>query len=440
MASHFNFEPTARDEEVLAELEQWNQKTSDVNRNIKYAKMICDTFSFFRGTNHLFWRDFANHPALEPFSNTQTQVWIQGDLHVDNFGSFHNDEGKIVYDLNDFDEAVISNYQYDLWRMAISLVLVAKQQKFKGKEQEAFIARFCKGYLEAIALYAKDPNAIRVEFTAKNTYGKLDDFLKDVEENESREKMLEKWTKVKKGDRYYDLSLDKLEKIDHETYQKIVDLMPEYGNTLTGELAYDPKYFHVKDIAKRLLAGTGSLGTDRYYVVIEGDKDHHDYDCILDLKAQGKPTPYFYLGEDFQKAYDAEFNNDAERHAIAYKALIRNTDDHLGWLELNAQSYSIRERSPYKEAFPLDELNKAKRFEKMAEQWGKILATCHSRAAEAMTTQTAKVFAENVAKRAADQADNFIAQVQKIAKTYAAQVKLDYEAFKAANPNLKCLE
>ncbi len=440
MASHFNFEPAARDKDVLAELEKWNKDVSEVNRNIKYSKMICGAFNFFRGTNHLFWRDFANHPALAEFSNAETQVWIQGDLHAENYGSFHNDEGHIVYDLNDFDECVITDYQYDLWRMATSLILVAEQHEYKPKKQDEFIEKFCEGYLEAIATYAEDPNKIRVEFTTKNTYGKLDDFLEDVEESESREKMLDKWTTTKKGDRYYDLSLEKLEKVDKKTYKAIVDLMPEYGNTLTGELAYDPKYFHVKDIAKRLLAGTGSLGTDRYYVVIEGDKDHHDYDCILDLKAQGKPTPYFYLGEEFQKAYDAEFENDAERHAIAYKALIRNTDNHLGWLELRGQSYSVRERSPYKEAFPLDELDKAKRFEKMAEQWGKILATAHSRAAETMLTQTALTFAKNVDKLAGKKANEFIEQIQKVAKTYAAQVDLDYQAFKTANPDVECFE
>ena len=81
-----------------------------------------------------------------------------------------------------------------------------------------------------------------------------------------------------------------------------------------------------------------------------------------------------------------------------------------------------------------------KRFKKMAEQWGKILATAHSRAAETMLTQTALTFAKNVDKLAGKKADEFIEQIQEIAKTYAAQVALDYQAFKDANPDVECFE
>lgn len=439
MTSHFDFKPIVRAKDILAELETWNKHLSDCDRCHKYSKMICDVFSFFRGTNHLFWRDFANHPDLAKFTNKETQVWIQGDLHAENYGSFHNDEGHIVYDLNDFDESIISDYQYDLWRMATSLILVATQHDYKKDDQKDFIEEFCQGYLEAIALYAKKPNKIQIEFTAKNTYGKLDDFLEEVEKTKSRKGMLEKWTNADE-EKYKDLQSDKLQNVSRKTYKAIVARMPKYGNTLTGKLAYDPKYFHVEDIARRLLAGTGSLGTNRYYILIQGTDKSYKHDCILDMKAQGKPTPYHYLGESFQKAYDKEFDNDAERHAIAYKALIRNTDDHLGWLDLEGQSYSVRERSPYKDSFPLDELNKPKRFKKMAAQWGQILATCHSRGAATMDTQTAISFAENVDKLVSDRADDFIKQIQKIARSYATQVELDYQAFKAANSNLTCLD
>ena len=53
MASHFNFEPAARDKDVLAELEKWNKDVTGEDRERKYSKMICGEFPFFRGTNHL---------------------------------------------------------------------------------------------------------------------------------------------------------------------------------------------------------------------------------------------------------------------------------------------------------------------------------------------------------------------------------------------------
>jgi len=438
----FNFDPTQRDDQTLDALKQWNKGLSDQNRLMKYSKMVCSPFVFFRGTNHLFWRDFANHPELEMFGNGQTKIWIQGDLHAENFGSFHNDEGRIVYDLNDFDEAVIADYQYDIWRMAISIVLVARQHKdFKKKDIEEFVESFCEGYLGTIAACCDSEAELEMEFTAKNTYGKLDDFLEDVEKNESRRDMLDKWTNVKGGDRYYDLSSDKLAAVTDAERAEILAQMPDYGKTLTGNLEYDPDYFHVKDIARRLLAGTGSLGVSRFYVVIEGDDDHHKYDCILDVKYQGKPTPYKYLGKAFQKAYDQQFKNDAQRQAIAYKALVKNTDDHLGWMKLGGEYYSVRERSPYKEAFPLDTLTTEKRFKKLAEQWGKILATSHSRAnSDATNSKIDHAFDTAVHQLTHDKQKEFCHLVQKVAFTYADQTKLDWQAFKSGHPALTCLE
>ncbi|MGB2923946.1 MAG: DUF2252 family protein [Limnothrix sp.] len=439
----FNFASTHRDDQTLAALHDWNQTISDENRLLKYSKMVCSPLVFFRGTNHFFWRDFANHPELDNFGNTQTKIWIQGDLHPDNFGSFHNDENRVIYGLNDFDEAVIADYQYDIWRMAIGLVLVTQQHKdFKKSDQKEFIEQFCLGYLRTISAVVEAESLSDLEFTKQNTYGKLDDFLKEVEESESRQDMLDKWTNVQGGDRYYDLSSDKLAPATEAERQEILGQMPEYGKTLTGGLEYDPKYFRVKDIARRLLAGTGSLGVPRFYIVIEGDQDHHKYDCILDVKYQGKPTPYKYLGKAFQKDYDKQFENDAQRQAIAYKALVKNTDEHLGWLKLDDDFYSVRERSPYKEAFPLDILTSKKRFTKLAEQWGKILATSHCHSNPEAPDQSTKSFAETVHRLAHGEARKaeFCQLVQKVAFNYAHQTKLDWQAFKFAHPALTCFE
>src|SRR5436305_13602190 len=57
-------------------------------RGNKDAAMAAYVFSFFRGTAHLFHRDLASHKLLEasPFNRPETATWVQGDLHVQNFG------------------------------------------------------------------------------------------------------------------------------------------------------------------------------------------------------------------------------------------------------------------------------------------------------------------------------------------------------------------
>lgn len=118
----------ARANKVLADLRSWNNALSDKDSGqSKYCKMASAPLIFYRGTNHLFWSDFSDDKRLRYFGNRQTKTWLQGDLHAYNFGSYSNSKEEVVYDLNDFDETFIADYQYDLWCMAVSLVLVARQ-------------------------------------------------------------------------------------------------------------------------------------------------------------------------------------------------------------------------------------------------------------------------------------------------------------------------
>jgi uncharacterized protein (DUF2252 family) len=192
---------------VLRAIRQWNAPLADCDREEKYAKMAESDFGFYRGTNHLFWADFAGDGRIHRFGGVGTRTWLQGDLHTDNFGAFGNDEGEVVYDLNDFDESVIADYQYDLWRMAVSIVLVARRHDdLSSKQQEDVVDRFTESYLDQLASYADDEEdrEYRVVFDRDHTYGRLDNFLEEVEEESSRRKMLEAWTRVDGGVRVFD--------------------------------------------------------------------------------------------------------------------------------------------------------------------------------------------------------------------------------------------
>jgi hypothetical protein len=70
----------------------------------------------------------CSHDArLHLFGNPKTRTWLSGDCHCCNFGSFHNRRGETVYALNDFDESLVGDYQMDLWRLAVSILLAMKQ-------------------------------------------------------------------------------------------------------------------------------------------------------------------------------------------------------------------------------------------------------------------------------------------------------------------------
>ena len=299
-----------RPNKVINAIKIWNENISEQDRHTKYCKMAASPFAFYRGTDHLYWEDFAGDWRLSRFGNFNTRTWLEGDAHLDNYGAFANSQGTIVYGLNDFDESIIADYQYDVWRMAISIVLVARlNDDLSKKQQKEVVDTFSDSYREALDDYRGNDKANNTFFSKKNTYGQLDDFLKKVQKEDSRVKMLDKWAPETNGMRRFDVEgkPDKLAAVSDAEREEILAAMPQYGRTLSGQIRYGKRHFKVKDIAKRISAGTGSLGVPRYYVLIEGASKSPDDDHILDVKEQNKPSVYHYLSEIERNAYDKTY-------------------------------------------------------------------------------------------------------------------------------------
>jgi uncharacterized protein (DUF2252 family) len=375
--------------------------------------------------------DLAGDARLDELGRPDTVTWLQGDLHAENYGTFHDDEGTIVYDLNDFDESVVADYQYDVWRMATSLVLVGRDNGLAEEDVSAALEAFARSYLEATESFvgSDDENDARV--TRDNAYGRLDELMVEVEEEESRARMLGRWTVLVDGVRTLDLESLKLEAVDEDTAADLRAAVAGYLETLTGGLDADEGYFAIKGVARRLDAGTGSLGTPRFYVLIEGPTGSQDDDVILDVKRQGAPTAFSYLAAGRVEEQSRGYRNHAERVTLGQRALLAGADDHLGWLVLADGPYTVRERSPFKESFPLDELTSGPRFEKLAEQWGAVLAAAHARADRDFDSGFVGVQVEREITNAVDDdAEGFAALVLEVAFEYADQVLEDYGYFR----------
>jgi uncharacterized protein (DUF2252 family) len=217
-----------RDRDALSLIESANSSLSDDDRDQKYCAMSESPFVFFRGTNHLYWHDLGQDPRLTFFGEVQgddaTRIWIQGDLHLENYGAFDDDGGDVVYALNDFDESVIADYQLDLWRMATSLVLVAADlEDFDADDLREVIDAFGESYLDAVAGFRGNDDEDGAVVTAEAAYGRLDDFLRDVEESNSRREMLDEWTVVAGGERSFDWSVDELEHVGSAFAAELVE-------------------------------------------------------------------------------------------------------------------------------------------------------------------------------------------------------------------------
>jgi uncharacterized protein (DUF2252 family) len=422
---------------VAAELNAWNAGLSAADRTEKYTAMKASPFSFFRGTNHLYWKDLGASPDLLAYGGTsQTRAWIGGDMHVNNTGSFDDDQGALVFAINDFDEALIADYQLDVWRMATSLALIARENGFSSAADEAsFLDAFTESYLDAMASYAGNSGETTKKFTSSNTYGLLDDFLADVAASNSRVEMLDAWTTKVSGVRRLNTSTNPdLAPVSPAEETDIKAHMNAYRSTLSGG-ALSATYFKVKSVAKRLHAGVGSLGAARYYVLIEGAGAGQDDDRILDIKAQGDPSALPHVAPAaVSQTNAASGGNNAYRTVLAYKALGYRVDDHLGWMTLaDGKTYSVRERSPWKDTFDTAELTSTTRFTNLAEQWGAILATHHARADKDWDPGIIGQSIDSAVDALTDgDHEGFRALVRSVARGYADQVELDYESFCAS--------
>ena len=137
---------TLSDTGVLVAILEFNQDRKSGLLRLKLRKMRADPFTFFRGADHLFCRDW---PELRPL-DVGPDVLISGDLHLENFGAHRTMEGDFRYDLNDFDEAVVAPCSLDVVRCATSIILASEQWKLKPSQATGMALAYLENYREAV--------------------------------------------------------------------------------------------------------------------------------------------------------------------------------------------------------------------------------------------------------------------------------------------------
>ena len=414
-------------------IEHHNQEVPNHFRQEKFAKMKANPYAFFRGSNHIFWSDFAGDWQINRFGGSAfSRTWLEGDAHVYNMGAYLNNSGNIAFGFDDYDDSLVADYQYDIWRFATSMVLDAwENQHLDDKELNKAIQTFAKVYLKTISSY-EQVDLFSCSFNQENTCKPLSKFLEKTSKKYSRERMLKKWTEVShEKDRTFRAIEGKLSPADPTTRQAITDAFQDYLTTIPKEFAtVNELHNKILDVSERHGAGTGSVGLKRYYVLLRGNTDLAYDDIILDIKQQIQPTAFSYLSDEEIKEYEYNFDNHAHRHAEAYRALAEYPDQHLGWLSMNGDFFSVRERSPFKNDFPTGTLTQPKKYLKMASQWATIMATKHLRAARRLNHSLDQyVFEATINRIARDREEEFAIFTARIAKSYAKQVRKDWLYF-----------
>jgi Uncharacterized protein conserved in bacteria (DUF2252) len=119
---------------------------------IRYGRMLDSPFTFYRGAAMIMAQDLAATPR------SGLNVQCCGDAHLSNFGVFASPERRLVFDLNDFDETLPGPWEWDVKRLAVSMLIAARDNSFKVKDQQQIVLNTVEQYRTAMASFAAMKN------------------------------------------------------------------------------------------------------------------------------------------------------------------------------------------------------------------------------------------------------------------------------------------
>ncbi len=252
--------------DIIQNIQTFNARREPERLVLKYRNMRSSAFVFLRGTCHLFYDRLPHDRALDRAPVT----WICGDLHIENFGSYKGDNRLVYFDMNDFDEAALAPCSWDLVRCLSSILVGARSMSVKRPVALALCRTFLGAYVAALA----NGKARWVEReTAEGMVKRLLDSL----HSRLRLQFLDNRTERKGKQRLIRLDGKKALPVSDKQRSKITSFMEIFAGQQPN-----PQFYKVLDVARRI-AGTGSLGVDRYIILVEG-KGSPDRNYLLDLK------------------------------------------------------------------------------------------------------------------------------------------------------------
>ncbi len=165
--------------EVLVDAFQELMKADVEAFRTKFRKMAADPFAFYRGSACLFYADMAN--AVDPWCDERTsRVWIHGDLHAENFGTYMDATGRIVFDVNDFDEAYLGHVSWDLRRFAASFALMSWRKAFSDDVIGELIAGYLHAWLDQVEAFTRSDADRDFALTLANTEGAVHELIQET--------------------------------------------------------------------------------------------------------------------------------------------------------------------------------------------------------------------------------------------------------------------
>jgi len=389
--------------DVVERILQFNAGREPVRLKLKFQAMRRSAFAFLRGTAHLFWQDWSRaHPSL----NDSPLVWATGDLHLENAGSFLGDNRLVYFDLNDFDESALAPATWEASRFLTSIHVGAASLELSASDASHLASAFLDAYVEAL----RDGKARWVE--RATTTGLVKDLLAGVR-GRTREGLLDSRTLVRRGRRALRIDGKRALPVGKPERQHVIEALHRFART-----APDPEFYDVLDVARRV-AGTASLGLERFVVLVRGNRSP-DGNWLLDLKA-ARPSALASCLNRPQPSWP----NEADRIVKIQYRMQAISPALLHAVSIRRRYFVLRELQPSEDRLALEHwYGKLGRLREVVVTIGRVVAWAQLRSSSRDGSARIDDLIEFAHRK------NWRRELLRAARTCAATVQRDWRAFR----------
>jgi uncharacterized protein (DUF2252 family) len=388
--------------DVVTEIARFNQGRDPERLALKYKALRTNAFSFLRGTCHLFWSE-----APQSFWTSAVPLaWTCGDLHLKNFGCYKGDNRLVYFDVNDFDEAMAAPCYCDPVRLMSSIMVAPEEVQVDKTGARAL----CYGFVTSYAKALQGGKAHSLEH--ETAVGLIRDLL-DAAGRRKRPELLDSRTESQGGKRRLRVDAKKALPADKTQRAQVEQFMAEFASRQKN-----PKFFTLLDVARRI-AGTGSLGVERYMLLVEG-KGSPDGNYLLDLKVALPSVLMPYV-----KARQPNWTSEADRVVSIQRRVQAISQAFLHSVEMNGKPFVLSGLQPSEDRLNLaDAKGKQTKLQPIVAAMGRIVAWGQLRSSG---RQGSAIADELIAFGHA--VDAWRPALVELAESLATQVEADWRAF-----------
>ncbi len=386
---------------------------------IKYQRMVASPFGFFRGAVPIMAADLACHP------NTGITTQLCGDAHVLNLGAYAALDGRLVFDINDFDETIRGPFEYDIKRLATSLILAGREAGVKRSARRDAVLHFTQQYRNMMHTFAAMPvlEIARYQIHRLGVTDPMPAILAQAQRS-TPPKLLRSLTEPapkahprtptpeSEDARQFRSDPPLLERLDaNETALVLASLGP-YARTLQPERRHFLAQYAPQDAAFKVV-GTGSVGLRDYVIYFEGLSRPHGVDPLfLQIKEEPASAYAHYLPEGSSHTHQGHRVMDGQR------ALQLTSDPFLGYTTIEGRDYLVRQLNDHKASLDLEKVTPSALLG-YADICGELLARGHARAGDPVSMSA---YLGN--------SDRFDHAILKFARVYADKTERDWNILK----------